>query len=56
MLAGPGADQVGSFPRRYVLVILWKRRSSNILGPPDKVDVSLLVEEAQAGIFLIRKA
>ena len=50
------AYRVGGFPRRDVTVILGKRRSSNIFGPPDEVDVGLAVGEARASVFPIRKA
>jgi hypothetical protein len=46
---------VGSFPQRDIIIILGKRRGSNILGPPDKVDISLAVGEAHASVFLIKK-
>ena len=34
------AHRVRGFPRRNITIILGKRRSFNILEPPDKVDVS----------------
>ena len=47
---------VGGLPERKIIIILGKQRGSNILGPPDKVDVSPAVEEVHASVFPIGKA
>ena len=47
---------VGGLPGRKIIIILGKKRGSNILGPPDKVDVSPAVGEVCTSVFLIRKA
>ena len=55
MPTGSSAYRVRGFPKRHFIIILRKRRGSDIFGPPNKVDVRLLVGEACTSVFLIRK-